>query len=1290
VRMYRTGDRAKWTSDGQVVFAGRTDDQVKIRGFRVEPGEVQGALASHPLVDQAVVIARSDAEGDTRLVAYVVPDDPDNPELQAELRMFVAQRLPEHMVPSVVVVLDALPLTGNGKLDRKALPAPDYAATAGAGRGPATLQEEILCLAFAEVLGVESVGVDDDFFDLGGHSLLAVRLVSRIRAVLGVEVEIRELFEAPTVAGLAAGLAGADAARTPLAAAGRPERIPVSYAQQRLWFLGELEGPSATYNVPTVLRLTGDVDVTALGAALLDVIGRHEALRTVFRMAEGEPYQYILGPDELDWELQVSTVAPAGLDTATADATGYVFDLTAEIPIRAWLFETGPQERVLVVVTHHIASDGWSRQPLARDVSTAYAARREGRAPVWEPLPVQYADYALWQREMLGDDTDPGSVMCRQIAYWRKALEGAPEGLELPVARARPAVASYRGHTVPLEVPAEVHARLAQVARAEGVTMFMALQAALAMLLSRLGAGSDLPIGTANAGRTDAALEDLVGFFVNTLVVRTDLSGDPTFRDVLGRVRKTSLSALAHQDVPFEKLVEELAPTRSMARHPLFQVMLTVQNNAEARLDLHGAQAVALSEGELAARFDLDFSVAEVFDGTGAPAGLRGALIVAADLFDGETAERIAERWVRVLDQLAGAPALSLSAVEVLDEGERHRLLTEWNDTAALMPASTVPELFAEQVVRTPDAVAVACDGVELSYAELDRRANRLARLLLARDVAPESVVGVSLRRSPELLVAILAVLKVGGAYLPIDPELPEDRITFMIDDALPSVVVTTAGLSGVVSPGVTRVVLDDPQTARDLAALDGAAPSGDQLLGELLPDHPAYIIYTSGSTGRPKGVMVPHAGLTNYLGWAAGLYEVADGDAVPLHSSLAFDLTVTSVLVPLVSGATVVVSPAGGADAVAELVRNHGEFALAKVVPAHLSLLSEQLTDEQAESAARTWVVGGEELPGAIVREWLERSPRSVLVNEYGPTETVVGCSVFEMRSGQEVADSVPIGRPVANTRLYVLDERLSLVPVGVAGELYIAGAQMARGYVRRPGQTAERFVASPFEPGVRMYRSGDLARWAADGQLEYLGRADDQVKIRGFRIEPGEVQSVLAAHPKVAQAAVIAREDTPGDKRLVAYVVPAESGDRPADELREFARRRLPEYLVPSAVVVLDALPLAASGKLDRGALPAPEHAAGSGREPATPQEEILCAVFAEVLRLPAIGVDDDFFALGGHSLLALRLVSRVRTALGAEVSLRMLFEAPTVAGLAQRIGTQKTTRPALRPMRNQEDSR
>ncbi|MEU7540087.1 amino acid adenylation domain-containing protein, partial [Streptomyces narbonensis] len=1072
-RMYRTGDRAKWTADGQVVFLGRADDQVKIRGYRIEPGEVQGVLTGHPLIDQAAVVAREDTPGDRRLVAYVVPTDIEdtNEELAGSLKEFAAQRLPEHMVPSAVVVLDALPLTGNGKLDRKALPAPDYSSSlASGGRRAATLQEEILCLAFAEVLGLPEVGVDDDFFELGGHSLLAVRLVSRIRSVLGVEVGIRELFEAPTVAGLAAGLTDAEQARLALKAGERPERVPLSFAQRRLWFIGQLEGPNAAYNVPVALRLDGDVDHEALEAALRDVIERHEVLRTVFEVADGEPYQRIVAVDELEWTLPLVEVAPEELAGAVAAAAGHAFDLAVEIPFRASLFTAGENDRVLVVAMHHIASDGWSKRPLARDLSAAYAARREGRAPVWEPLPVQYADYALWQRELLGDENDEDSLISRQVAYWRRTLADAPEELQLPVDRVRPAEPSHRGHDGALTVPADAHARLVEVARAEGVTTFMVLQASLTMLLSKLGAGTDIPIGSANAGRTDEALDDLVGFFVNTLVLRTDLSGDPTFREVLGRVRETSLSAFAHQDVPFEKLVEELAPSRSMARHPLFQVMLQVQNNAEAVLDLDGVRTggIAAGAGTSVAKFDLDASVVETVDENGAPAGLRGSVVASADLFDAETTERLVARWARAIEQLAADPQLRLSALDVLDETEREQLLDEWNGTAVEMPAGSLPELFEAQVARTPEAVAVVSGGAEVSYADLDARANRLARHLVSQGVGPESFVGVCLERGIDTVVALLAVLKSGGAYLPIDPAYPADRIAYMLADAKPTVVLTSTSTASVIPQSDTTTVL--VMDGLDLAGLE-AAPLGV----EIRPEHPAYVIYTSGSTGRPKGVVVEHRSVAGLMGWAAAEFGGEDFRRVLVSTSFNFDVSVFELFGPLVSGGSVEIVGDLLALAGADMDTPVGDVSLVSGVP---SAFAQMVAAGEIQARPRTVVLAGEALTADAVAGIRTAIPGARVANIYGPTEATVYSTAWY--ADAEVDGIVPIGRPISNARVYVLDGTLAPVPAGVAGDLYIAGAGLARGYLGRPELTGERFVADPFSSdGGRLYRTGDVVRW-------------------------------------------------------------------------------------------------------------------------------------------------------------------------------------------------------------------
>ncbi|QMU70593.1 amino acid adenylation domain-containing protein [Streptacidiphilus sp. P02-A3a] len=1260
-RMYRTGDLAHWNHNGELHYAGRTDQQIKLRGFRIELAEIETALTTHPTVAHATVILREDTPGDKRLTAYTIPNGTLDP---TTLRTHLATTLPDYMIPTTIIVLDELPLTINGKLDRNALPTPEITPTT-THRAPRTPHEDILSELFAQVLGLPLVGIDDNFFDLGGHSLLATRLISRIRTTLGTDLPIRALFDTPTVAALAQHLGDARNPRPALVAGARPDVLPVSFAQQRLWFLGELEGPSATYNIPLCLRLTGPLELPALEAALLDVVDRHEVLRTVFATVDGQPCQRVVATDATGPLLTVTAFD----EQALTRAAGHTFDLTVELPLHAWLFAQRPDQHVLLLVVHHIAGDGWSMAPLARDISTAYAARLNGQAPVWEPLPVQYADYALWQRELLGSTAEPDSVLSQQLAYWREALNGLPEELALPTDRPRPAVASHRGGTVELAVPAQLHRDLLDLARAQGVTVFMVLQAGLAVLLSRLGAGADVPIGTPIAGRTDEALDELVGFFVNTQVLRTDLSGDPAFTELLRQVRDTALEAFAHQDVPFERLVEDLAPSRSMARHPLFQVMLSLQNNASAVLELPGLQAELVPSGQLAARFDLAFTLGESFDQGGVPSGLLGTVTFAADLFDTATAERIAGYLVRVLRELVAEPQLPVSRVELLDAAERQLILSAWNDTAHEVPATTLPVLLEAQAARTPEAVAVVDASVELTYAEVNARANQLARLLVEHGVGPESLVAVLLERSAELVVTLLAVLKAGGAYVPIDPEYPADRIAYLLDDSQPQVLLTTADC-------VERVT---DLTNVHILLLEQVSTSGyspENLNAAVTPQHPAYVIYTSGSTGRPKGVLVAHAGVVNYTVRAWEAYPELRGSTL-LHASISFDANITHLYGALTCGGRIYVA---ALDERLPKVLNGQRLDFLKATPSGVSYL-DAISDAHVPTGRL--MVGGEAIQTAQLERWHREHPQVSVVNHYGPTETTVGCTDY-LVGPEDLGQVIPIGRPMWNMRVYVLDAALRPVPIGVPGELYISGVQLARGFIGRPGLTAERFVAAPHGPaGERMYRSGDLARWRADGNLEFLGRTDDQVKLRGFRIELGEIESALGTVPGVAHAAVIVREDIPGDRRLVGYVVPAADLDVAAVRARLAAS--LPEYMVPAAIVLLDALPMTVNRKLDRRALPAPDFTAATStayRAPVTAHEKALCEVFANVLGLPQVGVDDNFFELGGHSLLAVTLVEQLRTR-DIHINIRTLFTTPTVTGLAHTTtNTTLTVPPNLIP--------
>ncbi|MFD5258774.1 amino acid adenylation domain-containing protein, partial [Streptomyces bobili] len=1031
--------------------------------------------------------------------------------------------------------------------------------------------------------------------------------------------------------------------------------IPVSFAQRRLWFLAQLEESSATYNIPMALRLRGSVDAEVLRAALGDVTGRHESLRTVFRQADdGQPYQHILEGTDAIPSLTACETDEARLPLEMRAEAGLAFDLTHDMPIRARLFVLGPDECVLMLVVHHIAADGWSMAPLARDLSTAYAARVSGRAPEWDALPVQYADYTLWQQEVLGSEDDPDSVIAAQLRYWTEVLAGLPEQLELPADRPRPAVASHEGGMVPLRVSAEVHARLGELTRGRGASVFMAVQAALAVLLTRMGAGTDIPIGTPVAGRTDEALDDLIGFFVNNLVLRTDTSGDPSFVELLERVRERDLEAFAHQDVPFERLVEVINPERSMSRHPLFQVMLSFQNNAQPVVDLPGLDVAHEPVHDVAARFDLTFAVGERHTANGHPDGLTGRIEYRTDLFDQQTVEALGARLTRVLEAVVTDPDAPVSSIDVLSPGERHQLLANWNDTARDVPATLLPGLFHEQAREAQDAVAVAYDGAQISYRELDERANRMARLLIDSGARPERLVAVMLPRSIDLVVALLAVVKSGAGYVPVDPDYPADRVAFMLDDADPVLVLTDRNhIAAALPQGQGRlgirsvVVLDAQETVTAIASLSAKDITDEDRTAPLLPQHPAYAIYTSGSTGRPKGVIVTQGSLANQLLWLREDTGTGCDDVVLGRTSASFDAFGCETWLALVSGAMLSLA-AVDVTRDPELLISHIEQAgitVAQLVPA---LLTTMPLDGRGQGL-RLLLAGGEALsvPTASRAHVAWDAP---VANLYGPTETTIQASRGHWPTSSTPSGSVPIGRPVWNTQMFVLDAGLRPVPVGVAGELYIAGMQLARGYVGRPDLTAERFAANPFgAAGSRMYRTGDLARWRADGVLEFVGRADDQVKVRGFRIELGEVETALATHEHISQTAVTIREDHPGDKRLIAYVVPADaSAGVDVDMLRASLAEQLPDYMVPSAFVVLEALPLTANGKLDRRGLPAPDFSSVStGQAPRTEREKVLCGLFSEVLGVAEVGIDDGFFDLGGDSIVSIQLVARARAA-------------------------------------------
>ncbi len=1247
-RLYRTGDLARWLASGDLEHLGRLDHQVKIRGFRIELAEIESVLGKLPGVREAVVVARDSPAGDRRLVAYMAGDMTPNGLLQS-----LRERLPEHMVPFALVTLPALPLTPNGKVDRKALPAPEWERAEESFLAPRTPVEEVVAGIWAELLGLERVGAADHFFALGGHSLLAARVVSRLRRAFGVELPVRDLFEAPTVEALAARVeaarrTGAILPAPPLLPAPREGALPLSFAQQRLWFIAQLEPDSPLYNMPGALWAEGLLDGAVLALCLGEIARRHEALRTVFAAPEGLPVQVIQPVQPFPLPVVDLSGLPEGVREALAltliqEEAGRPFDLTRGPLLRGLLVRVAERDHAVGLTLHHIVGDGWSLGLLIREIAALYpvfAARLPSPLP---ELPVQYADFAVWQRSWLR-----GEVLEQEIAWWRRQLAGLPPLLELPTDRPRPAAQSYRGANRPVRLPAGLTRELETLARREGATLFMVLLAAFQSLLARASGQDDLAVGSPVAGRGLVETEDLIGFFVNTLVLRSDLAGAPAFRELLGRVRETALAAYLHQDVPFEKLVEELAPERSLAHGPLFQVMLVLQNAPVGSLEIEALCLRPMGDTGTLAKFDLTLNLSE-YDG-----GLVGTVEYATDLFDAATVDRLILHYERLLTAALAAPERLVAELPLLSPAERHQAITEWNDTVA-PPVGEVllHDLLTARAEQAPELPALVQGQEQLTHGELAARSDRLAAHLRALGAGPDVLVAIFLERSVDLVVALLAVLKAGGAYLPLETSLPGPRLSFMLDDSGAPFLLTRTGLLPALPEHSCCVVcLDDlPEIADDGG--QALRPAADNL---------AYVLYTSGSTGTPKGVAIPHRGLANYLLWAMEAYPVGKGRGAPVHSPIGFDLTVTSLFLPLLAGRRVDLVPEeDGVEGLAAALAEGG-FGLVKLTPAHLDVLQRLLPPERVAGCAEAFVLGGEPLSGEQLAFWRLHAPGLRLINEYGPTETVVGCCAYEIPASVPPAGPVPIGRPIANTRILILDPELFPVPVGTPGELYIGGAGLCRGYLHRPDLTAERLVPDLFGmPGERLYRTGDLARRLPDGRIEFLGRSDHQVKIRGFRIELGEIEAALVSVSGVREAVVLAR----ADRSLVAYVV----GAIAVEELRRSLRERLPDYMIPAAFVTLAALPLTANGKVDREALPAPQRqsAPETYLAPRTPVEEVLAGIWAQVLRLPRVGVNDNFFEMGGDSILSVQIVARARQA-GLRFTVRQIFEHQTVAELAR----------------------
>ncbi|WP_146180916.1 non-ribosomal peptide synthetase [Limnohabitans sp. 2KL-17] len=1268
-RMYRTGDLVRWRADGQLEFLGRTDHQIKLRGYRIELGEVEAVLGALPDVREAVVVVRDDLPGGRQLVGYAALHEGAQTDEDA-LRTALRERLPDYMVPSRCLLLQALPLTPNGKVDRGALPVPQQ-LEADARVAPRTPLETRLAAIWAQVLGVAEVGIEDDFFALGGHSLLATRVMSQVRASCEVQLALRVLFEAPTVAALAKRVEQALREQSVTLPPIEPVRrepgraLALSHAQQRLWFLAQLEPESPAYNMPVVLELRGRLDLRAFQYTLERVVARHEVLRTRFETVDGEPVQVVQAPGAVALAVHEVDGDAAADDWARREAMR-PFDLASGPLLRTVLLRLAPQRHVLLLTLHHILADGWSMGVLVRELGLLYTEECGGPAAELAPLSVQYADYAHWQRQVLGPTLE------RQLEHWRVQLREAPTLTTLPGDRPRPAVRDEAGAAVDRVLPAALRAALERRAQEGQATLFMVLAASFSALLARWAGQQDVCVGTPIANRHRLETESLVGFFVNTLVLRTRVHGHERFAELLARTRETLLQAYAHQDLPFEQLVEALHPERHRSHTPLFQVMLVLQNVPMAALALPGLELVARAPTARTAKFDLTLTLHEAANGT-----LRADFEYASALFDRATIERLAAHFERLLEQVARDGEHVVGDLELLGVAERAQI-ARWNDTGRPPQSTpTVHALVQAQVRRTPQAVALRFAQQAWTYDELERRANRLAHELRARGCGPGTRVGICLPRSGELVAALLAVLECGGAYVPLDAALPRARLATILEDARVAFVLGRRdhAPAGLAAPWLHLDDLghDDPAWCTSpLPAVSGASS-----------DPEVYVLYTSGSTGRPKGVSLATRSLVNLLQWqieAHGPGSAGPGRNTLQFASLNFDVSFQEIFSTLAAGGTLVLVE----DALREDLDQLHEFILAadlqrvflpNAVLQHFAhLVSNEATPGAAGATGCDIITAGEALHvGEGLRQLIRRLGTRRVFNQYGPTEThVVSEHCLDVATLAHWPATPPIGAPLWNTRLHVLDERLVEQPVGVWGELYIAGDGLARGYLNRPDLTAERFLPEVNgAAGQRMYRTGDLVRWRADGQLEFLGRTDHQIKLRGYRIELGEVEAVLGALPDVREAVVVVRDDLPGGRQLVGYAALHEGAQTDEDALRTALRERLPDYMVPSRCLLLQALPLTPNGKVDRGALPVPQQLEADARvAPRTPLETRLAAIWAQVLGVAEVGIEDDFFALGGHSLLATRVMSQVRASCEVQLALRVLFEAPTVAALAKRV--------------------
>ncbi|MBW4635809.1 MAG: amino acid adenylation domain-containing protein [Iphinoe sp. HA4291-MV1] len=1281
-RLYKTGDLARYLPNGNIQFLGRRDRQVKIRGFRIEPGEIETVLSTHPQVQQAVVVIREDKPVNKSLVAYLVSDRESLSSSQ--LRDFLKQKLPEYMIPSAFVMLEAMPLTPSGKVDRKALPAPDRELSSEDNFVlPRTPTEEAIAHIFTSVLGLQQISIHDNFFEIGGHSLLATQVISRLRETFKVELPLRRLFELPTVAQLSQTISefeqnkadiivksceGIENLKFTITPTQRTSnQFPLSFSQERLWFLDRLEGLSNKYNIPIALQIQGNLNVAVLEQALATIIQRHEILRTRFTITNGTLVQVIDSNSNLT--LPVVDLQEFPQDQRSHQVQQKVkeeletpFDLSKSHSLRVTLLQVENKAFVLLVSMHHIVSDGWSIGIFIQELFTLYQAFLSKNPSPFPNLPIQYADFAVWQRQWWR-----GERLETQLNYWKQQLSNALPILELPSDRPRQTIQTFRGKSLSFTLNTELNKQLQTLSKNTGTTLFMTLLAAFATLLYRYSGQEDISIGSPIANRNRSEIETLIGSFVNTLVLRIRIQDNPSFNELLTQVRQVALEAYEHQDAPFEKVVEGLQPERSLSQNPLFQVMFVLQNTPLCQVEVPGLSLTPLALEAVTTNFDLTLSMTETKE------GLTGVWEYSSDLFDEATIARMAENFQVLLEAIVTNSAQPIGQLLLLTDSQRHQLLQEWNNTVTEYATDkTIAILFEEQVQKTPHAVAVEFEEEQLTYQQLNAKANQLAHYLQKIGVGAEVLVGICVERSIEMVVGLLGILKAGGAYVPLDPAYPQERLAFMVSDSQMPVLLTQQQLLEGLPQHQARVICLD--TDWEIISKN----SKENPISSATSDDLAYVIYTSGSTGKPKGVQILHGALVNFLKSMECEPGLSKSDIFLAVTSISFDIAALELYSPLITGARLVLSSREVATDGRLLIKQLNTFdvTVMQATPATWRML---LAMGWQGSPQFKILCGGEALPRDLAEQLLKRG--ACLWNLYGPTETTIWSTACKVEASKLSKYLVPIGNPIANTQVYLLDSHLQPVPIGVPGEVYIGGEGLARGYLNRPELTSEKFITNPFDNSKsnRLYKTGDLACYLPDGNIEYLDRIDYEVKIRGFRIELGEIEAVLSQHPIVHQTVVIAREDLPGDKHLVAYLVSNQEEVPTISDLRRFLKQQLPEYMMPSAFVIVDALPLTPNGKVDRRALPAPDKSSFLDKSfvpPRTQSEKQLAQIWSEILNVQSVGIRDNFFELGGHSLMAVRLMVKIEQEFGKTLPIATLFQFPTIEDLANHLKTNKNT--------------